>query len=760
MFIRATIKSLVIFFLLNFSLTLIAQQTSDSTRLSLERLYSGEFRQERFGGYNWLGGGDYYTTLERSESLEGGRDIVKNHTKSGKKSILVAAEKLVPEGKKKALRISSYSWSEDQGKLLIFTNTKRVWRAHTKGDYWVYDLKTENLSKLGEGLPTSSLMFAKFTNEAKQIAYVSGHNIYVQSLDNMKITQLTFDGNDDIINGTFDWVYEEEFSCRDGFRWSTDGKYIAFWQLDASEIKDFLMINNTDSIYSYVIPVQYPKAGEDPSSAKLGLIELESKKIVWIDLPGDPRQHYIPRIQWVANTNQLLIRQLNRKQNTQITWLYDVGSAELKKVYTDVDDAWIDIDHPDVAQGHWGMHDLEFLENAKDYIWTSEKGGWRQLYKRSIDGDKEVLLTPGSYDIASYYGLDEKNDIIYFNASPDNATQRYLYQVGIDGSGELKKLTPDTQSGVNTYDFSPNMHYAIHRHSNVTTPPTVELLHFPKNKSIKTLAANEAYKKQMETLNLGAVEFFTVTTEDGIDMDGYMVKPPDFDPSKKYPVLYYLYGEPWGQQATDRWVSLSDHITAQNGYIVILMDNRGTPCLKGSEWRKSIYKKVGQINSRDQAMAAKVINTWDFIDADRIAVWGWSGGGSMTLNLMFRYPEIYKTGMAVASVSNLLYYDNIYQERYMGLPQDNMEDYIAGSPITHAKNLEGNLLIVHGTADDNVHYQCAEALIMELVKHNKKFDVMPYPNCSHGIYEIPGASKHLAYLLQSYLQEHVQSGGK
>jgi len=264
----------------------------------------------------------------------------------------------------------------------------------------------------------------------------------------------------------------------------------------------------------------------------------------------------------------------------------------------------------------------------------------------------------------------------------------------------------------------------------------------------------------MSTLQLGKTEFFTVKTEDGIEMDGYMIKPPDFDPTKKYPVLFDLYGEPWGQTATDTWGSMWHYMLAQKGYIVMTMDNRGTPCLKGAEWRKSIYKKIGVINSHDQAMATKEIIKWDFVDADRIAVWGWSGGGSMTLNLMFRYPEIYSTGMAVAAVSDLHYYDNIYQERYTGLPQENDSVYIKGSPITYAKNLEGNLLLIHGAADDNVHYQNAEALTLELIKHNKQFQVMPYPNCGHSIYEIPGARMHLFTLLTNYLMGHVEAGGK
>jgi len=738
----------------------IAQKT-DSTKITLDRLFSGEFRQEYFGRYKWLGNGDFYTLLERSDSVKGGRDLVKYNTKSGKSEILVNATELISEGEEDALRIADYSWSDDLTKLMIFTNTERVWRSNTRGDYWVYDLETGKLFQLGKDLPEASLMFAKFTKDGKKAAYVSKHNLYMQDLETGKVTQLTFDGTEDIINGTFDWVYEEELGCRDGFRWSDDGKYIAFWQLDASDIKDFLMIDNTDSLYSFTIPVQYPKAGQLPSSAKVGYIDIASGNIYWIDVPGDTKNHYLPRMQWIGNTHKLLIQQLNRHQNENKLWLFNLENDNLVNFYTEKDKAWVDIDHPDVAQGHWGMNDITFLNNNRDFIWISPQDGWRHLYKKSIEPtDNEMKLTRGEYDIASFYGIDEKKGYVYFNASPDNSTQRYLYRVNLDGSGDLTRLTPEEKSGLNLYDIAPGMHYAIETTSALDRPRTVDMIALPKYKVVRSLVENKEYKEKITTLDLGIPEFFTVKTEDGIEMDGYMIKPPNLDPSKKYPVLFDLYGEPWSQTALDTWGSLWHHMLAQQGYIVMTMDNRGQPCLKGREWRKSIYKKIGVLNSHDQAMATKEILKWDFVDPDRIAVWGWSGGGSMTLNLMFRYPEIYKTGMAVAAVSNLRYYDNIYQERYCGLPQENPEVYDEGSPINFAKNLEGNLLVVHGTADDNVHYQNAEALIEELVKNNKQFQMMPYPNCSHGIYEIPGATRHLYTLLTNYLHDHVKAGGK
>jgi len=400
------------------------------------------------------------------------------------------------------------------------------------------------------------------------------------------------------------------------------------------------------------------------------------------------------------------------------------------------------------------------LEGGKSFMVVTEKDGWRHLYKVAIEGGSEKLLTTGEYDVATYYYTDEKSGFIYFNASPANATQRYLYRISMKEKSAMERVTPDEFSGINLYNFSPDGKYAIHTHSNANSPSSSQLIQLQKHKTLVQLTTNELYKNQLAKYNLPQAEFFKVTTVDGVEMDGRMIKPTDFDPTKKYPVIFHVYGEPWSQTAVDSWVGVTNLFLAKQGYIVITMDNRGTPSIKGREWRKSIYRKIGVINSRDQAMATKEIQKWDFIDPDRIAVYGWSGGGSMTLNLLFRYPEIYGTGIAGAAVANQLYYDNIYQERYMGLPWENRGDFIEGSPITYAKNLEGKLLIVHGTGDDNVHYQNTEALINELVLHNRQFDLMIYPNRTHSIYDGKGTMLHYYTMLYNYITEHAPPGGR
>lgn len=749
------IKSItrLVFLLLSISFfgTGFSQTAPDSSKLSIDRIFqSGEFYGDYFRQPRWVDQGKAYTALEPSEDFDGARDIVRYETKNGNRSVLIAADKLIPQGEEQPLGISNYAWSANKNLLMVFTNTSRVWRYDTKGDYWVLNVETGNLHQLGKSLPESSLMFAKFSPDDTRVAYVSEHNLFVEDLSSGQITQLTFDGTEDLINGTFDWAYEEEFFCRDGFRWSPDGSMLAYWQIDASDIKDFLMINNTDSLYSFTIPVEYPKVGEDPSSARIGVIPAQGGETVWMNIPGDPKQHYLVRMLWADDSESFLVQQLNRKQNTNKVWLCKPKTGLAINDFTDNDEAWLDL-----------VEDWMWMD-AKYYTWLSEKDGWRHLYLISKTGDEERLITNEAFDVVSISEIDPKSNYAYFMASPDNPTQRYLYRIKMDGKSKAERITPEGESGTHSYNVAPGGKYAFHTWSNINTPPITELVSLPKHKTIRTLVDNERLKNAISKLDLKPIEFFSITTQDDVTMEGFMIKPPDFDASKKYPVLFYVYGEPWGQTATDAWnaASMWHKLIAQDGYIVISIDNRGTPSPKGREWRKSIYRKIGVINSHDQAMGANEIMKWDFVDPNRTAVWGWSGGGSMTLNLMFRYPEIYEAGMSVAPVSNQFFYDNIYQERYMGLKSENPEDFVEGSPITYAKNLEGDLLIVHGTGDDNVHYQNTEVLINELVKHNKFFQVMPYPNRSHGIYEGKNTSRHIYSLLRFYLMEHIEAGGE
>ncbi|WP_339876261.1 DPP IV N-terminal domain-containing protein [uncultured Algoriphagus sp.] len=728
-----------------FSLSVQNLQAQSSDLLTLEQIYaSSEFQQERLQPIQWIENGDAYVTVEN------GNELTRWDSKTLEKSVFVPGSAL--SNNSKPIQIESFSLSDDGTKVLIFTNSSRVWRSNTKGDYWVYDLASKELKQLGSKFDSSSLMFAKFSADNQYVAYVQKFNLYLENFKTGEITQLTNDGTDKIINGTFDWAYEEEFGKRDGFAWSPDAKFISYWQIDASKIGTFYMINNTDSVYSKPIPLQYPKVGEEPAGAKIGMIDMDSQKTMWIPIPGGEKENYLPGIQWI-NEDLLLIQQMNRKQNQLTIWTYQPSNADLKKVYVEMEETWVDLAYPDLSRYGWSDNSLPLVDDGKAFLRMTENDGWRHLYKIEIATGNKTLLTPGEYDVASFGGLSDKE--VFFIASPKNPTQRYLYAIDLAGKGKLRRVTPEAFAGVNTYDIAPNGEVAVHNHQSTSDPLTTRLVSLPKHEILKNLVENAEYKAKLASLKTPEIKFTTVTTSEGVTMDARVIYPVDFDETKKYPVLFHVYGEPWSTVATDTQVGLYNIMLAQKGYFIIDMDNRGTPTLKGSNWRKSIYRKVGVINAQDQGLAAKELLKLPYLDETRVAVWGWSGGGSMTLNLMFKFPEVYQTGMSVAAVSNQLIYDNIYQERYMGLPQENMKDFVNGSPITYAKNLKGNLLIVHGTGDDNVHYQGAEMLMNELIKHNKQFQMMPYPNRSHGIYEGAGTSLHLYTLLTNYLIEHT-----
>lgn len=709
-------------------------------------LFSNYKANAQRGGINWTKEGNSYY-----QNLDG--EIVTIALPRNERKTIISRALLTPANASRPLTVRSFQLSDDGTKALIYTNTKKVWRQDSRGDYWVADINKNTITQIGKGKPSSSLMFAKFSPDASKVAYVSGHNIYVEDLGTGAIKPLTTNGTSRMINGTFDWVYEEEFGCLDGFKWSPDGKTIAYWQIDATKIKNFLMINNTDSIYSFNVPVEYPKVGQDPSACKIGIVDIQTAKTDWLAVPGDNIQHYIPRMEWIPNTNEVILQQLNREQNESKIFVANATSGAITEIYKENDKAWID------ATDGW-----VWLNGNKEFVWQTEKDGYTDLYRISKDGKKETLITKGNYDVISVNLIDEKNNTAYFMASPNNATQKYLYKTKLDGKGKLEMVTPSILPGTHSYSISPNGLFARHSYNSSTVSPVTEWMNFATNNPL-TMEGSITSQLAKQQTPKNKVEFFKVTTEDGVEMDGWMKKPDNFDATKKYPVVFYVYGEPASQTAADVWGAGNNRLyagdMAKDGYIYISMDNRGAPVPKGAAWRKSIYKNIGIINIRDQAMATKkLLATYSFMDKDRVAVHGWSGGGSSTLNLLFQYPEIYSTGIAVAAVANQLTYDNIYQERYMGTPFPSTEAYVKGSPITYAKNLKGNLLYIHGTGDDNVHYQNAEMLINELVKNKKVFQLMSYPNRTHSISEGAGTSEHLSLVYTKFLKENCPPGGR
>jgi dipeptidyl-peptidase-4 len=726
-----------------------AHAQSAAATEGLKRIFaSRDFAAERFGPARWLEGGAY-TTLERSAS--GGTDIVRYDAATGARSVLVPAERLTPAGAKAPLAIHDYAWSADGRKLLIFTNSERVWRSNTRGDYWVLDLASGALRKLGGAdAPASSLMFATFSPKGDRVAYVRQGDLYTERLADGAVTRLTTDGSRSVVNGTTDWVYEEEFGLRHGFRWSPDGEKLAFWRFDMSGVKDFHLINSTDSLYSFIIPIQYPKAGETNSAVTAGVVSASGGPVVWLKLPGDARDDYLPWMEWADNSSELLIQRVNRRQNTDRVMLADAASGAVRPVLTEQDSAWVDV-----------VGDVPWLDGGKAFLWMSERDGWRHLYRVSRDGREIKLLTPGAYDVISVSALDRRGGWIYFVASPENATQRYLYRVPLKG-GKPERVTPAGRPGTHGYQISPDARWALHSYSTFDTPPVTEVVRLPDHRPVRTLVENKQLKAAVASLIPRPTEFFRLKLSDGTELDGWMIFPRDFDPAKRYPLLMHVYGEPASQTVMDRWggnQALWHHLIADQGYIVASVDNRGTPAPKGRAWRKVVYGSIGVLSSAEQADAVRVLTrTRPYLDPARVGIWGWSGGGSATLNALFRYPDVYRMGMSVAPVADQKLYDSVYQERYMGLPQENPEGYRMGSPITFAEGLKGDLLLVHGSGDDNVHYQGTERLANRLVELGKPFELMVYPNRSHCICEGPGTSLHLYSLLTRYLGDKLPAG--
>jgi len=742
--------------------TTLPAQTPDSSLLTVERIFgSGEFAADPLGDVRWIPGSAAYTRLEPDSTQRGATALVRYDAATGRREVWVPAARLVPAVDSIPLDIEDYALSPDRKRLLLFTNSQKVWRQNTRGDFWTLDLGSWQLRKLGgpDAAP-STLMFAKFSPDGGRVAYVRAHDLYVESLADGRITRLTADGSRTVINGTFDWVYEEELNLRDGFRWSPDGRRIAFWQLDASGVRDFDLIDDTDSLYSFVIPVQYPKAGTTNSAARVGVVSADGGEPVWLDVPGDPRNNYIARLEWAAGSSEVVLEHLNRAQNTIEVMLGDVASGRTRTVLTERDSAWVDV-----------VDDLRWINGGKDFTWISERDGWRHLYVVSRDGSKTRLVTPARFDLHNprsafgqpfVVGVDSAAGWIYYTASPENAEQLYLYRSRLDGKGKQERVTPKDQPGYHLYDISPDGRWAFHVYSRLGTPSTTDLIRLPKHERVRTLVTNQRLRDRLARLKRGTAEQISVDAGDALKLDGWVMKPPGFDSTKKYPVLFYVYGEPAAQTALDQWDPdyLWDLMLTQQGYVVATVDNRGTPSPRGRAFRKAIYKKIGLVNSADQAAAARTIRRWPWVDSTRIAVWGWSGGGSTTLSLMFRYPELYQTGMSVAPVPDERLYDTIYQERYMGLPQENEAVYREGSPLFFADRLRGNLLLVHGSGDDNVHFQGSERLINALVAANRPFTLMVYPNRSHCICEGGGTTLHLYSLLTRYLEAHVPAGGR
>ncbi len=680
----------------------------------------------------WLPDGSAYAVVERSAETPDGVDIVRYDAASGERRVVMAASRLVPPGTSTPLGIDSYEWSADGTRLLIFTNTARVWRLNTRGDYWVLDVTSGRLRKLGGDAPASSLMFAKFSPDGTRAAYVRANDLYVERLTDGKITRLTRDGSTTTINGTSDWVYEEELGIRDGFRWSPDGQRLAYWQFDTTRVGGFSLINTTDTLYPVVTTIPYPKVGTTNSAARIGVVAASGGRTRWLQTPGDPRETYLASLDWV-DEGTVMVQQLNRLQNRNDFLLGDARSGQVRRLAHDESTTWVDVD------------DVQWIDRGRAFLVLSERDGWRHVYRVSRADGVTTLVSRFDADVVNIAGIDEQEGWLYFRASPSNALERILYRSRLDGTGAPERVTPADRPGTHSYVVAPGGRLAFHTWSRAGQPPVTDIVALDGHRSLRALTDTTAQVKALMPL-LRPLEFFTVDAA-GVTLDGWMIKPPGLDPSRCYPVIFFVYGEPAGQTVVDGWggnLMLFHHALAAAGFVVISVDNRGTPAPKGAAWRKVVYGSVGDLSSKEQAAAVEaLLKRHAFLDPARVGIWGWSGGATNTLNALFRFPEVYQAGVAVAPVPDQRLYDTIYQERYMGLPSQNEAGYKAGSAIHYAEGLRGHLLLIHGSGDDNVHMQGTERLINRLVELGKPFDLMIYPNRTHAISEGPGTSVHV-----------------
>jgi dipeptidyl-peptidase-4 len=734
----------------------------------IDRIFSTrEFSPRPALAPQWFDGGASYVLIEPAAGSRQMQVVRYDSASGARRDVLISASQLTPPASTTPLEIADLSWSRDGQRVLVFTNTRRVWRTNSRGDYWLLDRRSGRLKKIGRGAPDASLMYAKFNPQGTKVAYVRQNDLYVEDIATGAATRLTRDGTDLIINGGSDWVNEEELDLHDCYAWSPDGTRLAFWQFDLHGVGDFPLMyylgqdrqivtripRQQTGPYPLIVNVPYPLAGTKNSAVRAGVVTAGGGPVRWMQLPGDPREHYIARMQWI-DPRTLLVQQLNRLQNTDRYLLADAGTGSVRPMWTDHDDAFITI-------GFGGLPEARPLTGGTAFLVTSEKDGWMHAYRVARSG-RETLVTRGAMDAIAIAGTDEKRGWVYFIASPENPTQRYLYRAPLDGTSNPERVTPSSFSGSNSYTVSPDGRFAFHRFSSFDDPGIRELVSLPDHKAIGVVDDNAELEKRVTPLLQPPVEFFRAEAGDGVTVDGYMLKPRDFDPSQRYPVLVHIYGEPASQTVEDRWggaTALYHRYLASLGYLVVSFDNAGTPAPRGRAWRKAVYGAVGVLSSKQQAAALRwLAGNRPYVDLDRVAVWGWSGGGTNTLNLMFRSPELYKAGMSVAPVPDQRLYDTIYQERYMGLPSANADGYAQGSAINFAEGLRGDLLIVHGSGDDNVHYQGSELLVNRLIELGKPFDFMTYPGRTHAIAEGPGTTPHLNHLLTRYLTSHLRAG--
>ena len=729
----------------------------------------GQYDPKRPASLKWLSSSDRYTVLEPTEAPRKGKDLVAyTVAPRGQRTVVVPAEWFIPKGATKPLTVESYEWSEDGTKLLVLTGSQKVWRQHTRGDFWTLDLRTHSFLQLGgKDAPSFSLMFAKFSPDSKQVAYVRENNIYVEDLGSHAVRALTTDGSADIVNGTSDWVNEEELGIFNAFRWSPDSRSIAFWQFNQSGVQEWTLLDDTSGPVPVARVYHYPQAGTTNSATRIGVVQISNpSQIMWLPLPGDPHEHYVPHMDWVPHTRRIAVEYLDRLQRKDQIYLADADSGNLRQIFEDTDTTYVDT----IAFHGLQLQDFTWLpaKGQSDaepaaLLWFSERDGWRHAYSVSLSSfqPKPRLLTRFPGDVIAPVAVNGESDSLLFTASPDDPIRSYLYRSSLDGTGAPQRLTTPSEAGTHVFTLpSPDGRYAVEAFSTANQATTYFMTQLSDGRRVETLRDNPELTEKMAALET-EIAFTSTPITRGLSLSTKVITPPHFDPAKKYPVFTMVYGEAGAQTVLDRFGGWDLFLiaVAREGYVVLSFDNQGTPAPRGHDWRHADYGSIGVLSTQQQAEAIRSFAaSHPFIDLTRMAIWGWSGGGTNTLNMLFRCPGLYSTGISVAPMPDHKRYDTIYKERYMGLPSSNEQGYHDGSAINYTQQLTGSLLIIHGSGDDNDHFAATEDLVNRLIAQGKAFDFMDYPGRSHEIEEGPGTFLHVMTLTARYLEEHVPAG--
>ncbi|MEY4928221.1 MAG: hypothetical protein RI894_2659, partial [Bacteroidota bacterium] len=637
----------------------------------------------------------------------------------------------IASGEKTATLLSSndvkggwadYKLSADESKILYSQDEEQLYRHSSMANFFIYDLKSKTVKALSGG---GKQRLATFSPTMDKIAFVRDNNLFYKDLAADNEVQLTTDGKRNaIINGAADWVYEEEFSMDRAFYWSPDGKTIAFLRFDESEVKEFTLTEYNGGLYPEWSKFKYPKAGERNAIVTAAMIEVSTKKITPIELPDTKGDYYIPKIQWTKSAAQLAVFVMNRHQNDLRVFTSDLA-GKCTPLFNEKSETYIDI-----APGVDVADNMKFTEDGKTFFWLSERDGYNHLYMYDMAG-KATQITKGKWGVTKVYGVDEKNGVVYYQSCEAAPEQRHIYSIGLNGKNK-KQIS--TEKGWNDAEFSKTFDYYVLSHSTANSPKTVAV-YDNKNKKLRDVQTNASLYATMKNYDLAKVEFFKFKTEEDIELCAWMMKPTDFDPKKKYPVLMHVYGGPNNQQVTDNWNPFDYwwyQMLAQQGYIVVTVDGRGTGG-RGTEFKTCTYKQLGNLEVKDQIEGAKWLGKQAYVDKTRIGIWGWSFGGYMSLLCILKGNDVFKTAIAVAPVTNWKWYDSIYTERFLTTPEENKAGYEDNSPINFADRLKGNLLLIHGDADDNVHYQNSAEMANALIEANKQYDTYVYTNRDHGI---------------------------